>query len=680
MGCTPTKIQYSVPLNKSKESQAETCIYRNPQSKLFLTSNFSNHPDFKTFQHIILHSFQVYANKPCIGVRMKLPDGKLGPYKFKTYDQVFYICQMLGSGILNLNLTSWVHDESKNIRFRFIGIISKNTEQYLELDLASHLYKINLISIYDTLGPEAMNFIVEQTQLETVFCSNNFIDYLCAKIKEGKCGKLKNIVAFDKPHEQQFKTAKEIGIFLTDWDHVIEVGMEKIQEFVSIDQNDIFTFCYTSGSSGLPKAVMLTHQNIIAVIAAIMEKHDISFNSDDVHLSYLSMAHMFEKLLFSILIFNGARIGLYHGDVKLLKHDLQELKPTIFATVPRLYKRFYDLIQTKFKKLTGINKWFLDRAIANKLSNLKHYAKYNHLMYDIIVFKKISDIFGGRVRFGIIGGAPISSHIIEFWKITLSCPILEAYGQTESTGLSFCTMATDKDSGHVGGPLTCIEFKLVDDPEMQYSSSDKNEKGEKTPRGEVLIRGPSVFVGYYKDPKNSEESLDKDGWLHTGDIGEIRSNGSIKIIDRKSNIFKLSHGEYIAAVKLENIYLKSRYVDDVFIYGDSLQSHLIGVVVPNKENLRILTDENGLKGTFEEICQQSKIVSKVVEDMNKVGKEEGLLAFELVKKIKLEPILFSENNLTTPSYKLRRNEIKNFYLKDLKKMYNAIMEEEKKGK
>jgi len=260
-------------------------------------------------------------------------------------------------------------------------------------------------------------------------------------------------------------------------------------------------------------------------------------------------------------------------------------------------------------------------------------------------------------------------------KIAICCPVLEAYGQTESTAASFATRIADGISGHVGGPLRSVEFKVVDVPEMSYTSKDKDLQGDPLPRGEICMRGPPIFKGYYKQPDKTSEAIDGDGWLHSGDIGQIHQNGSLKIIDRKKNIFKLAIGEYIAAEKIENIYARHKYVAEVFLYGDSLQHYLIAIIVPHQKPVLELAQSLNLEGSYEEHLQNKQIVDRVLKEINDLGKAEKLLSFELAKKLHLEPVSFVNQDLMTPSFKLKRHDAKKRYQKVIDHLYSTPLEE-----
>lgn len=253
-----------------------------------------------------------------------------------------------------------------------------------------------------------------------------------------------------------------------------------------------------------------------------------------------------------------------------LKEDLAELRPTIMASVPRLFNRFYDVMQAKINDLQGFKRTLTDWGIQKKVHNYQTSGSYTHGFYDALVFSKFAAVLGGRMRIMTTGSAPISKDVLTFLKVAFCCPINEGYGQTENTGIATVCWNRDPEVGHIGGPYPTCDIKLSDIPEMSYTSKDKDENGDPMPRGEVCIKGYNVFRGYFQMPERTAEAIDSNGWLHTGDVGQFRPNGSIKIIDRKKNIFKLSQGEYVAPEKLEQTFQQMPLVAQNFMYGDSL--------------------------------------------------------------------------------------------------------------
>lgn len=237
-----------------------------------------------------------------------------------------------------------------------------------------------------------------------------------------------------------------------------------------------YTFSYTSGTTGMPKGVMLTHRNFASNVGG-MHKFDGEFEikDDDVYISYLPLAHVFERCLLLCAMGYAMQYGFFQGDVMKLRDDLAELKPTVMVSVPRLYNRFYDVMQQKIKETTGMKRKVIDWGVQKKLYNLENYGYTTNTFYDKVVFNKFKAILGGRVRAMITGSAPISKEVLDFLKIAFCTQIHEGYGQTECGAPAAITWGKDPTSGHVGGPFPTLEIKLVDVPDMNYTSEDKDE-------------------------------------------------------------------------------------------------------------------------------------------------------------------------------------------------------------
>jgi long-chain acyl-CoA synthetase len=291
-----------------------------------------------------------------------------------------------------------------------------------------------------------------------------------------------------------------------------------------------------------------------------------------------------------------------------------------------------------------------------------------HALWDALIFAKIRQVLGGRVRLILSGSAPLSADVKEFMKIVFCCDVVEGYGLSE-TAAGLCLASGDMPLGpHVGPPIVRMQVCLEDVPEMGYTSRDKPR-----PRGEILAKGPVVFAGYYKQPEKTAEVFDENGWFHTGDIGCWNADGTLSIIDRKKNIFKLSQGEYVAAEKIEGVYLKSKYVAQVFVYGDSLQSCLVAVVVPDPEMAEAWGHAKGLAGEHASVPQlvhNAAFQKEVLEDMDATARLAKLRGFELVKKVHFHPDAFSvDEGLITPTFKLKRPQLKTRFQAEIKHMY-----------
>ena len=269
----------------------------------------------------------------------------------------------------------------------------------------------------------------------------------------------------------------------------------------------------------------------------------------------------------------------------------------------------------------------------------------------------------------VTGSAPISAEVLDFLKVCFCAPILEGYGQTECSGVVTVTHPNDPEAGHVGGPSLHLEMKLEDIPDMDYLTTDVIE-GIPAPRGEVCYRGPAIIKGYFKLPDKTAEAIDSDGWLHSGDVGLIRPNGSLKIIDRKKNIFKLAQGEYVAPEKLENMFIKIPIVAQIFVHGDSLEAYVVAVVVPDEANLKKWAEAEGHPWDFRDLCGTEELKKHIQSEIEKSAKEEGLLGFEIPRGIYIHNEPFTpESDILTPTFKLKRNIAAKIFRNQIDQMY-----------
>jgi len=276
----------------------------------------------------------------------------------------------------------------------------------------------------------------------------------------------------------------------------------------------------------------------------------------------------------------GGRVGYFSGNLDILVEDIQELQPSVFVGVPRVYQKIQDRVLSEVAKSNFIRRAIFNHAYSTKESAIDK-GSDSPAIWDKLVFSKVKNRFGGRLRASLSGSAPLSAKTATFMKICLSDLAGEGYGLTETAAGGTSTDVLNTTWSHVGTPLPCAEIKLVDVPDMNYLTTDKPE-----PRGEIWIRGPCVFKGYYKNPAITSEVLTNDGWFATGDVGKWRDDGNLQIIDRKKNIFKLAQGEYIRPEYIENVYKQSPYITNAFVYGDSNTTFLVGVFVLDFENIQ----------------------------------------------------------------------------------------------
>ena len=660
------KIQYTREVPNSAVPGSSP-IYRHLNSKDDLSASLPWAP--KTLQDNFVTATEKYWTCMCLGTRQS-HEGKLGEYLWKTYYEIRHYSRKVGFGLHHLGLT-----ETDEEGHSFIGIYSKNREEWMVTDFACISQSITSVPLYDVQQLDSISMIADQTQMRAVVCPDKLAPNLLKLRKEGELSSLRCVITFEPAAEGLRAEAEAAGLKLYSLHEVSEL-VENGEEHPPSPES-WFTICYTSGTTGKSKGAVITHRNMISMMAGAWET-GLTFSHEDSYLSYLPLAHMMERAISHMLIGSGAGIGYFGGDVQKLKEDLAALRPTLFVSVPRLYCRFYDAIRQMFSAAKGVKEGLIKKALRAKEERYVSTGVLTHSLWDKIVFNKVKAVMGGRVRLMITGSAPIAGDILQFLRVVFSCPLIEGYGQTETCAGSVLTNALDVETGIIGGPISVLELKLTDVPDMEYFSTDRDASGRPTPRGEICMRGPPVFQGYYKAPELTEEALDNEGWLHSGDIGMVLPhNGAFKIIDRKKNFFKLAQGEYVAAEKIEIVYSKSFYVGQIFVYGDSLQSYLVAIVVPEEAYVRKeWANEHGYSAAtpFEEMCRNKKLTDKIVEDMNKKGKEGKLLGFEAVKKIHLEPVAWTPEDLLTPTQKLMRFQAKKKYIEIIQKLYEEPLE------
>ena len=668
MGNTYSPVTYSVPVSEAKEG--ESAVYRHPDAVNGLCTTPNS--EFKTFQHLLMSVFESASDKPMFGWREQIGEGKLeDEFTWLTYGEVEERVKALGSGILNLNLTE-EKAQFRDYHLRFVGIYSKNSLQWGTIDVTNIMYNFVTMPIYDTLGEEATEHMFNETETTVCFVTTGHVSGLISPMVSGKFKYLKHLVIMDPENLTEELKSDLSKISWYTMDQVMEKGRENLQPYPTVKPEFITSFSYTSGTTGKPKGAMFTHSNLLATMGGMKPVVDIK-EGEGRYLSYLPLAHVLEKVIFFFIIQNHGHIGFFNGDVRKLKEDLQVLKPTLFASVPRLFNKFYDKMKAGINSLTGCKALLAKKAIETKLQNHDATGQVTHWLYDRLVFKKMKQSLGGRVEFIITGSAPLSADVKKFLKIAFCANFIEGYGQTEGLAATFVTNPIENRLDIVGGPLTQCEFKLIDVPEMKYFTTDTDEQGRLQPRGEIAVRGPNVIPGYYKNEEKTKETIDEDGWLLSGDIGMIVPEiNALKIIDRRKNIFKLSQGEYIAPDKLQEVYKTIRGLADIFVYGDSTKSSLIAIINYDKEEIPEVASELGVSGSYEEICENQKIYDHMLQELNRCANENNFKGFEKIRKFWVDPVHFGDKDLLTTTFKLKRHNAKEEYLSRLNRLYEGM--------
>ena len=669
-------VTYATYIGQPKEG--ETAILRNPdvaKGELTQVMQFGCKTILESFERNLK-----FNRHKCnfIGYRKRINEKELErKFTWITYEEANNLMTNFCIGLNIMNFCPAINIENEG-SFRFLGIYSRNKKEWLLSFLGAMKDSITIVTIYETLGDLAIEYILEQTQLTTVVIEIKALKKILELAKQNKIFCLKNLIVIEKElDEESCKKLVEMGLNVYSWEEIEEKGKNNGKSIIlnNAKADDICEINYTSGTTGYPKGVKLTHKNIV-VGTDVGELIGLNATTKDLYISYLPYAHIMETLIITYAFNHGVAIGIYNGSASKLIEDIQILKPTAICAVPRIFQRISEAINEKVNLKPPFMRKIFKKALDMKIDEYKKTGMYKHILFDNLIFKDVRKALGGRVRFMLVGSAPIDGNLLNFLRCSLSVEIMEGYGQTENVAGALLSNTCDPVTNHLGGPGWWSEIKLIDKPELGYTSKNiDNETGKSRPSGELCVRGTSLFQGYFRDPEKTKEAIDKDGWLHSGDVAMIipEHGNAIRIVDRVKNIFKLQQGEYVSPEKIENVYDSCKYIEQIFVYGDSLKNYLVCVVHPKIndiinyfKNKGINVDINNCKDYFED----KDLKNDIIKEMENHGRKNGLYGFELPKKIYLFKERFSvENQIITPTMKIKRHIAKKIFEEQINKMY-----------
>lgn len=591
-----------------------------------------------------------------------------GEYQWETYEQVFERVCNFASGLIRLG-----HDPDTRI-----AIFSDTRAEWFISFEACFRHNITVVTIYASLGDDALIHSLNETQVSTLICDSKLMKKVASVSSSLKT--VKNVVYFETDNT-------EVPTNINDWKISPFSDVEKLGQNSPVNarlpiKKDVAVIMYTSGSTGLPKGVMMTHGNVVATAAAVMSIVP-GLGTSDVYLAYLPLAHIFELAAETVMMTAGCSIG--YGSALTLtdtsnkikkgtKGDASVLKPTLMASVPAILDRVRDGVLKNVEGKGGLTTKLFNLAYKRRLISVEGSWLgawgVEKVFWDAIVFKKVRSVLGGDIRFMLCGGAPLAADTQRFINVCIGAPIGQGYGLTETCAAAAFSEADDNSVGRVGPPLPCVYIKLVSWDEGGYLTSDKP-----MPRGEVVVGGYSVTAGYFNNEEKTNEvyKVDETGmrWFYTGDIGRFHPDGCLEIIDRKKDIVKLQHGEYISLGKVEAALASSKYVENVMLHADPFHNYCVALIVPAHQVLEQWAKSSGITyNDYAELCGKKETVSEVQQSLSKVAKDAKLDKFELPAKIKLLPDPWTpESGLVTAALKLKREQLKAKFKDDLQKLY-----------
>lgn len=533
-----------------------------------------------------------------------------------------------------------------------VGIISENRPEWAYADLGSLSIGAVDVPMYPSSTASTAEYIMNDSECKAVIVSNKLQLTKVLKVKDN-VKSLKHIIIMNE---------KEAGDGVISMNEVMIEGraFEKSNpgfldaEMKKTKPEHLCTLIYTSGTTGEPKGVMLTHYNFVSNIKAASQC--IPIGPTDVFLSFLPLSHSFERMAGYYTALSSGGTICYAESIDTVAENMLEVKPTIMTSVPRLFERIHARVMKNVEasppKKQKIFYWAIETGIKYR-ENLKK-RKSNPILStkykiaDTLVFKKIKARTGGNLRFFVSGGAALPQNVGEFFE-AMGIIIIEGYGLTETSPVISCNRLDDYKFGSVGKPIPGVEVKIADD-------------------GEILTRGPNIMQGYYKNKKATEETIDKDGWLHTGDIGEFDRQGFIKITDRKKHLFKTSGGKYIAPQPLENLFTRSKFIDQFVLIGDN-KTYLSALITPDFEALKEYADSHKIPYVkVEDLTKSPEIYQIIEKDIATL--QRNLANYERIRKfVILEKPFTIDSGELTPTLKVKRKLVEERYAELINGMY-----------
>lgn len=592
-------------------------------------------------------------------------------YNYITHSDLLSLVKYYSVGLTSLGILP--NHQNK------LHIYAATSQKWFQTFLASTFQSIPIVTAYDTLGESGLTHSLVQTESNAIFTDNTLLGSLVNPLK--KATTVKYIIHTDPISEDDTRhngklyadaiSAREKilearpDIKFVSYDELIQLGKDNFksdEESLNMpSKTDLACIMYTSGSTGDPKGVVITHENVLAALAGISTNagRDV-VNNNDIVIAFLPLAHIFEMAFELASLWWGSCLG--YASVKTLTpdscrnclSDLQELKPTIMVGVAAVWESVRKGVLAKVKKLPPISQKIFWAAFKAK-GAFTHYNIPGASIFDV-VFKKVREATGGRLRVILNGGSPISKDAQVFIS-TLICPMLLGYGLTETcANTTICEFHPFEYD--VAGTLTgAVTAKLIDVADGGYFA--KNDQGE------VLLKGKCITKEYYKNDKETAEAFTEDGWFRTGDIAEWTRSGALKVIDRRKNLVKTLNGEYIALEKLESTYRSNPIVLNLMAYADQSKVKPIAIVLPNENHLKLflidekIYSEDELKSMeLSHLCEDKKVVKAALKYLISTGKNQGLKGIELLQNIVLlDEEWTPQNGFVTSAQKLQRKKI-----------------------
>jgi len=676
---------FSVEVPGYEKVEGETIPRVNPKAKNGLITKPAE--DVATVWDIVKRGADKFGNAKAVGQRKliethvetkkikKIVDGQeqevdkkwtyfeLSGYTYYSFIEYERLTIQLGSALRKLGL-------QKEDRLHMFGATSLH---WLAMAHGALSQSMPIVTAYDTLGEAGLKHSLVQTHSNAIFLDPHLLKVLGNCLTEAK--NIKSVIYNTDTEVKQAdidKLKKDFDyLTILSFDEMQKLGEENLVDPVPPKPEDLCCIMYTSGSTGPPKGVPLKHKAVVAASAGVNAIVGEYISPADTLLTYLPQSHILEFMFENLCLFWGGTMGygnartLSDTSVRNCKGDIREFRPTILVGVPAVWESVKKGIVNKVNQGNFIVKNLFWGAMAAKSFMMATGIPGTGIL-DAVVFKKVQEATGGRIRIAMNGGGPIAKDTQKFISMAI-CPMIGGYGLTETSAMGAINDPMAWNPDVLGDIPASIEMKLVDFPDAGYFSSNN------PPQGEIWIRGDSVTEGYYENDKETKEAITADGWFMTGDIGEFDKNGHLKIIDRKKNLVKTLNGEYIALEKLESVYRSATVVGNICVYAASDQAKPVAIIVPVEPALMKLAKSHGIEGKgFEELVHDKKLNGIVLKELQAAGKAGGLAGIEIVEGCVLAGEEWNaENGFTTAAQKIQRKKILEKYQKEVNQAYGV---------
>eukprot|EP00092_Neocalanus_flemingeri_P016880 GFUD01018258.1.p1 GENE.GFUD01018258.1~~GFUD01018258.1.p1 ORF type:complete len:731 (+),score=161.78 GFUD01018258.1:266-2194(+) len=626
-------------------------------------------------------SLKKFGSKPCLGTREVLGevqerqvDGKeftklqLGDYTWQSYSDLNTKAEHFGKGLRELG----VEPRDK------IVLYANTCADWMVSAMASFKHSLAVVTIYTNLGQDGVEHGISQTNASTVIASQDLVPRLLSVLP--KCSSVKNIIIIPN-HNSIPSTLSSSIVTFHQMSEVISLGSNSSIHSSPPSPTDTAIIMYTSGSTGVPKGVVLTHSNLVHSLYSLIHPAFAivsPIQSTDCYIAMLPLAHVLELLAENLMLVLGIPIGYSSpktftdsstGVAEGSKGDATLLKPSLICVVPLLLDTIYKGIKRKVAARGPFFSQLVDLCYRYRMKWVKR--GLDTPIMNRIIFSKFKTIVGGNVRSLICGGAPLAPAVHDYSRVCLGVTLLQGYGLTETCGGACLPDTSDLSTGRVGPPLQGVDIRLVNWDEGGYTVTD-----QQGPRGEIVIGGEHLAKEYYGMPdKTREDFFTESGkrWFKTGDIGHLRSDGCIQIIDRKKDLVKLQNGEYVSLGKVESLLKIHPAIENICVSADSRKNCTVALVIPGQVYLDTLATELGLtKLDRESLCQNEKVVENVLHVLSKHGVSQRLEKFEIPKAVYLvsEPWT-PESGLLTAAMKLKRRSLEAAFAVEILEMYSG---------